>query len=95
MYQRSSDKQKGTYDKKAMDHQYKVGDRVTINMPSAMTGKAWKLVRPSMDPSMYLVLPSNIEACLVEEPSVEPIFVLVNRVRPCYFALPDTSWTGR
>ena len=38
---------------------------------------------------MYLVLH------LVDEPMAEPIFASVNRVRPCYFGVPDTLWTGR
>ena len=35
----AQDRQKRAYDKKAKDHHYKVGDRIMIHMPSAMTGK--------------------------------------------------------
>ena len=51
-----------------------------IHMPSAMTGKAWKLARPYHGPFRVLsATPSNIEARLVDESSAEPIFISVNR----------------
>ena len=91
----AQDKQKRAYDKKAKDHQYKVRDCVMIHLPSAVTAKAWKLVRPYHGPFRVLsVTPSNIEARLVDDPSAESIFVSVNRVRPCYSGVADTSWTG-
>ena len=66
-----------------------------IHMPSAVTGKAWKLARPYHGPFRVLnVTPTNIEARLVDDPSSESIFVAVNRVRPCYSGVPDKSWTG-
>lgn len=37
--------------------------------------------------------PTNVEACLIDGDE-ESIFVAVNRVRPCYSGVPDTSWTG-
>ena len=36
----AQDRQKKSYDKKAKEHKFKVGDRVMIHMPSAVTGKA-------------------------------------------------------
>lgn len=92
----AQEKQKKAYDKRAREHHYCIGDRGMIHMPSAVTGKAWKLARPYHGPYRVLnVTPTNIEARLVDDPSSESIFVAVNRVRPCYNGVPDESWTGR
>ena len=56
-------RQKRRYDKCAKDHNYKVGDRVMIYMPSVVTGKARKLARPYYGPYRVLsATPMNIEA---------------------------------
>ena len=88
----AQDRQKRSYDKDAKDHQFRVGDRVMIHMPSVVSGKAWKLARPYHGP--YRVLSVTIEARLVDDANADPIFVAVNRVRPCAADLPNTPWTG-
>ena len=88
-------RQKRQYDKCAKDHNYKVGDRVIIFLPSVVTGKARKLARPYYGPYRVLsVKPTNIEARLVDKPDTDSIFVTVSRVWPCYPELSDASWTG-
>ena len=48
-------------------------------MPSAVTGKAWKLARPYYGPYRVVsVTPTNVEARLVNDPDAETIFVAVN-----------------
>ena len=75
--------QKKQHDKRAKEHRFQVSDRVMIHMPSAVTGKAWKLARPFHGPYRVLsVTPTNVEARLVDHPDVDPIFVAVSRVRP-------------
>ena len=86
---------KKQHDKRAKEHQFRVGDRVMIHMPSAVTGKAWKLARPFHGPYRVLsVTPTNVEARLVDHPDADPIFVAVSRVRPCYPELSNLTWTG-
>lgn len=91
----AQDRQKQAYDKNANDHNFRVGDRVMIYMPAEATGKLRKFARPYHGPFRVLsVTPTNIEARLVDDTRADPIFVAVNRVRPCSPEFPDTSWTG-
>ncbi len=91
----AQDRQRKAYDKTAKEHQFRVGDRVMIHMPSAITGKSWKLAQPFHGPFRVLsVTPTNVEARLVDDPDAKSIFVAVNRVWPCSSSLPDASWTG-
>ena len=86
---------KTQHDKRAKEHQFRVGDRVVIHMPSAVTGKAWKLARPFHGPYRVLsVTSTKIEARLVDHPDVDPIFVAISTVRPCYPELLNVTWTG-
>ena len=67
-----------------------------IYMPSAVTGKAWKLAGPYYGPCRVVsVTPTNVEARLVYDSDEETIFVAVNRVRPCYPEQTNTLWRGR
>ena len=92
----AQEQQKKMYDRGTKDHRFKVGDRVMIYMPIAVTGKSWKLARPYHGPYRILgVTPNNIEARLVDDVDAEPIFVAVSRVRMCSPGMPNTSWTGR
>ena len=87
--------QKQAYDKGAKEHKFKVGDRVMIHMPAAVSGKSWKLARPYHGPYRVIGTTStNIEARLVDDVDADSIFVAVNRVRPCCPSQPDTRWTG-
>ena len=64
--------------------QYQVGDRVFIYMPTEQQGKLRKLARPFFGPyRIEAVTPSTIRAVPVDRPGTEPIFVNLNRVRPC------------
>ena len=86
--------QKQAYDKGAKEHKFKVGDRVMIHMPAAVSGKSWKLARPYHGPYRVIGTTStNIEARLVDNVDADSIFVAVNRVRPCCPSQPDTRWT--
>ncbi len=81
--------QKKQYDRNAKEASVKVGDRV---MPSESQGKDWKLARPFHGP--YRVLNATPTNVLVDSPTVEPIFVNLNRVRLCYPEQGDETWTG-
>ncbi len=75
----AQDRQKRSYEKGTKDHVFKVGDRVMIHMPAAVTGKSWKLAR--LYPSPYRVLSvthTNVEARLADDVDAESIFVAVN-----------------
>ena len=89
------ERQKYSYDKRTKEHQFKPGDRLMIHMPGTVSGKAWKLARPYHGP--YRVIsgtPTNVEAQLIDDIDAEPIFVAVNRIRPCPADLSDTAWKG-
>jgi hypothetical protein len=89
-------RQKQMYDKDAKDLKFEVGDRVMIFMPASVTGKSWKLARPYHGPFRVLsVTPTNLEARLVDDVDAEPIFVAVERVRPCHSGMSGDSWTGK
>ena len=64
-----------------------------VYMPSALTGKAWKLARPYHGP--YRVVSVTVEARLIDTPDADTIFVAVNRVRHCYPEQTNISWTGQ
>ena len=52
-------------------------------------------LRPYLDPYRVLNLtPTNAEVRLIEKPDDPSIFVLLDRVRPCYSELPNRSWSG-
>ena len=91
----AQDHQKAVYDRGAKEMDYKVGDRVLVYMPHESTGKTAKLARPYFGPYRVLnVTPTNAEVRLVDRPDDPPIFVSLDRVRPCYTELPDRSWSG-
>ena len=80
-YRRFVDVLSISYDRKAKEHKFKVGDRVMIHMPSAVTGKAWKLAITFHGPYRVLdVTPTNIEAKLVDDSDSDSIFVAVDLV---------------
>ena len=88
-------KQKRNYDKRGNNPTVHVGDRVMVKMPGEIKGKSWKFARPFHGPFRVVsVTPTNVEVRLVDQPSAEPIFVSLQRVRQCYDELPDASWTG-
>ena len=87
--------QKKVYDRRAEEVKYSQGDRVMVYMPHEVTGKSWKFARPFFGPYRILsVTPTNVEVRLVDKPEEDPIFVSLDRVRPCYGELPDVSWSG-
>lgn len=89
-------KQKTQYDKRSKELKFAVGDRVMTYMPGAVQGKNWKLARPFYGPYRILSLtPTNAEIRLVDKPNDPPIFVSLNRIRPCYSELGDVSWSGK
>lgn len=88
-------KQKLQHDKHSRDVKVRKGDRVMVRMPGTVKGKAWKLKRPYHGPyRVQNVTPTNVEVVLIDEPTAEPIFVALDRVRPCFAELADVSWTG-
>ena len=95
----SQSRQKKQHDKHARQHQFKTGDRIMIYMPSAVTGKAWKLARPYHGPYRTRIEcnpgPTNVEAGIVDDPDAETIFVAVNKVTPCYPEQTNTLWKGQ
>ena len=67
----AQNQQKKQHDKRAKRHDIKAGDRVMVYMPSAVTGKMWKLARPYY--GLYRIVsvtPTkiNVEAKLIGEP---------------------------
>ena len=53
------------------------------------------MARPYFRPYRILnVTPTNAEVRLIDKPDDQPIFVSLDRVRPCYVELPDVSWSG-
>ena len=87
--------QNGQYDRSTRRDSVKVGDRVMVLMPSEIQGKDWKLTRPFHGPYRVLtVTPTNVEVRLVDNPSDKPIFVNLNRVKPCYPEQGNETWTG-
>ena len=87
--------QKAVYDRSAKRLNYRIGDRVMVHMPHESTGKAAKLARPFFGPYLVLaVTPTNVEVRLVDNPDDPPIFISLNRVRPCYDEIPNISWSG-
>ena len=87
--------QKKMYDRKAKESDLRVGERVTVLMPSETQGKDWKLVRPFYGPCRILkVTPTNVEVRLVDQPKGDSIFVALDRVRRCYAEQGDATWTG-
>ena len=88
-------RQKKYYDHKLKQKEVSVGDRVMIHMPHEATGKAWRLARAFHGPFRVLsVIPTNIEARLVDRPEQSSIFVSWSRVRQCYDELANVSWSG-
>ena len=88
-------RQKTAYDRHAKAVDYRVGDRVMVHMPHEATGKAAKLARPFFGPYRIVnVTSTNAEVRLVDKPDDPTIFVSLDRVRPCYSELPDSSWSG-
>ena len=88
-------KQRMQHDKHCKDVTLQVGDRVMVHMPGTVKGKAWKFTRPFHGPYRVITLtPTNAEVRLVDDPKAEPIFVSLERVKPCFPELPDVSWTG-
>ena len=92
---RAQTTQKRCYDQSAKKVSIKPGDRVMVHMPAEVQGKTWKLARPFHGPYRVLtVTDTNAEVRLVDQPASEPIFVHLNRVRPCHPQQGDTVWTG-
>ncbi len=64
-----------------------------IHMPSAITGKSWKLAQPFHRPFRILsVTPTNVEARLVDDPDAKSILILwqltaFSPVLPAYLTL--------
>ena len=84
-----------TYDKSAKEPTLTVGQRVMVHMPTELQGKTWKFARPFHGPFRVVALtPTNAEVRLIDEPRSDSMFVSLNRIRPCYEELPDTSWRG-
>ena len=93
--QQAQKAQKTQYDRRVTGGPLKVGDRVMVYQPNDMQGKTWKLARPYHGPYRIIALtPNNAEVTLVDHPKDPAIFVSLDRVRPCYPELGDTSWTG-
>ena len=89
-------RQKHQYDRNSKDVGLKVGDRVLVYMPGTRKGKAWKFARPYHGPYRVTALTAtNAEVRLVDNPTADSIFVSLDRIKPCYPELPDTSWTGQ
>ena len=54
------------------------------------------MARPNQGPyGVVSVIPTNVEARIVNDPDAETIFVAVNRVRPCYPEQMITLWKGQ
>ena len=88
-------KQKLQHDKRSREVNIQKGDRVMVRMPGTVKGKAWKLKRPYHGPYRVLTMTAtNVEVVLVDEPTAEPIFVALDRVKPCFPELADVPWTG-
>ena len=67
-----------------------------VYMPTDVTGKERKLARPYHGPYRIVALTStNAEVKLVDSIDDPSIFVALDRLRPCYPEISDTSWTGR
>ena len=67
-----------------------------VYMPAQVKGKDRKLARPYYGPYRVLSLtPTNVEVRLIDDPTDEPIFVALERVRLCYPEQGGMTWTGR
>ena len=65
-------------------------------MPAVTRGKHWKLVRPFHGPYRVLsVTPTNMEVQLVDDPTGDTIFVLLDRVHCCYAEQGNATCTVR
>ena len=88
-------KQKSQYDRRATPPKLKSGDRVMVYFPNQLQGKAWKLARPYFGPYEVISLTeTNVEVRLINSPEDPPIFVSLDRVRPCYSEMSDEVWAG-
>ena len=86
--------QQNQYNKQSTTQTYHVGDWVMVFMPSNVTGKDGKLVRPYHGPFRIINLTqTNAEVQLVECPQDQTIFVVIAHLR-CYPELSDSSWTS-
>ena len=75
-------RQKRTYDRKATESKFAVGERVLVHMPHEVKGNAWKFARPSHGPYRIVALtPTNAEVKLVDKPAKASIFVALSRLR--------------
>ena len=87
--------QKRKYDSGRAEVDLKIGERVMVYMPIETQGPDRKLARPFHGPYRVLSLtPTNVEVRLVDNPTLDPIFVSLDRVRRCYPELGNNTWTG-
>jgi len=94
--ERAQKRQKLQYDKKASAVNLQVGNRVMVYMPAKVKGKDRKIARPYHGPYWVLSLtPTNAEVRFIDDPTNEPIFVALERIRLCYPEQEGTTWTGR
>ena len=67
-----------------------------VYMPAKVKGKDRKIAHPYHGPYRVLSLtPTNAEVRLIDDPTNEPIFVALERIRLCYPEQGGTTWTGR
>ena len=81
---KAQQKYKKSYDRRADDYSYRIGDWVLIRFPSEETGRLRKLSRPWHGP--YRVTScneTNVTAVKVYFPREDPIHVHQLRVKPC------------
>ena len=94
--QSAQKKQKLYYDQKSKETSFNVGDCVLVSMPNEVKGKSWKLSRPFHGPYHIVSLTDCNAAVKLSDGKDEPIFVSLDRVRPCPSELSnDVCWTGR
>ena len=79
---RAQSRQKRTYDRRATESRFKVGERVLVHMPHEVRANAWKFACPFHGPYRIVNLtPTNAEVKLVDKPAKASIFVALSRLR--------------
>ena len=73
------------YDSERAEVDLKIGERVMVYMPIKTQGLDKKLARPFHSPyQVFSLTPTNAKVRLVDNPTLDPIFVSLDRVCCCY-----------
>ena len=87
-------RQKVSYDRRAQDPTFRVGERVFLYTSSLKSGQAYKFARPFQGPFRIIELHANGATLQkVDRPSGPSIRVALSRLRRCPKEIPDESDT--